>query len=318
MSGEHSDPTDDAAAGADTDDSVDDATNAADTGRRIRAALREVRREGWKAALVHATVDAALAALLVNVAIRFLDPPVLPDGVPLPGVVVDRLGLAVGTVELSIVAGAVAGLVVAAAELFVRLRRSPIERFEAANPEVREALRTARDAVDDGSDSTMALALYEDVIDRLGRTSSVGLLDLRRLGVTLALVLVIGVASIQVAVVGLDIGDLTDPSPTGPGSGGGGGDTAEDPGLEDGDDILGEAENVSAGDTELEAELPSQGSGDEPTDPSDSYDTGFSGSTQVEGQEAGFAENERLDDAELIRQYNLKIRETTDETESTS
>jgi len=321
------DPTDgqaaDPATGSTDGDAVaeraaDPADGPSDTSRRIRRALREVRREGQKAAAIYAVVDAALVALAVNLAIRFLNPSFLPETVPLPGVVVERLGLAVGAVDTAIVAGVVLGLLAFTAELAVRIRRPLVEQFEAANPEVREALRTARDAVDDGRDSQMARALYEDVIARLGRASSVGLLDLRRLTATVAVLLLISVASIQVAVVGLDLDDLT---AAGPGADGGGPDQGrpDDPGLEEGDDILGEAENVSAGDKPLEAELPTQGSGDDSgTSPPSSYDTGYSGAGDVEGQDAGYVADEQLADAELIRQYNLKIRETSDETESNS
>ena len=273
---------------------------------RMTAALDEVRREGQKVAVIYATVDAALVTLLVNVALQVFLPPSAPESVALPAAVGDAVGAPRVDVATSIVVGLVAGVATFAGESLLRIRRPAVEQFENANPEVREALRTARDAVRRDRDSAMAVRLYDDVLDSLRTTSSAGLVDLKRVSLTVVVVLALSVASIQVAVVDVNLfGDDAGPNA---------GEARPDEytGLQDGDKILGEAENVSAGDNELEASLDSQGEGDsdESSSAPASYDTGgFTGGGDVESQQAGFASEERLEDAALIREYNLKIRD---------
>ena len=282
---------------------------------RMASALAEVRREGRKVALIYAVVDAALVTLLCNVALGLFLPSSVPAAVGVPDAIVGALGWPSGSVEVatSILVGAVAGAATFAAEYLLRIRRPAVEQFEDANPEVREALRTARDAVNRGRDNTMAAALYEDVIDSLRATSSARLVNLKRVTLTVVVILVLSVASIQVAVVDVNL--------FGGGDGGGPGDARPDDysGLQDGDKILGDAENVSAGDKELEADLDSQRSGDSNDSASSpaSYDSGgfTGGSGDVESQQAGFAPDQRLEDADLIREYNLQIREDSSDSD---
>ena len=93
----------------------------------------------------------------------------------------------------------------------------------------------------------------------------------------------------------------------------GGGTTAEYAGLQDGSSILGEPEDVPEGSEDLDATIDTSGSGSgDGTDAASATayeDSGFGGSETVESQRAGFTERERLEDAELIREYNLRIRE---------
>jgi hypothetical protein len=280
------------------------------------AALTEIRREGWKVAAVHAVVDAALATLLVNLTLRVVPTSGVATSVPLPPRLAEALPTGAGpapTVETAAVAGVTVGALVLIAEFALRIRRPLVEQFESANPEVREALRTARDVAEGGQETRMAVALYEDVLERLRATSSVGLLDLRRIVLTVFVVVAVSVATVHVAVVDLELSGF------GPEPGAGADSGADHPrerdyeGLNDGDAILGDAENVSAGDEELEAQLPSQGGGDGEGEASapDAYDSGgFSGESDVEGQSAAFGGDERIEDAELIREYNLQIRST--------
>ncbi|MFB6122159.1 MAG: hypothetical protein ABEJ78_01700 [Haloferacaceae archaeon] len=279
---------------------------------RMRRAIRQIRREGYKVAVVYAVVDAALAVLLSNLLLQILDVPYVPGRLPLPGTVVTALGrvgvtLSEPTVTGASVVGVAVGLLVFAGEIALRVRRPLVEQFEAANPEVREALRTARDAVEDGLDNRIARSLYQDVLDRLRDASSVGLLDVRRVAVTLLLVVALSLVNIQVAVVDVSIGGFGG-QPT-PDSGGGG--ASEYAGLQNGSSILGDPTNVSAGDDELEAGIETGGAGTgNGSDVPRAYDTsGFASGGTVESQQAGFSETERLEDAELIREYNLKIRE---------
>ncbi|MFB6130249.1 MAG: hypothetical protein ABEJ28_05450 [Salinigranum sp.] len=283
---------------------------------RMAAALREIRREGYKVAAIYAVVDAALVTLLANLALAVYPPPGIPRTLPVPARVVGLLpwaGHTSGptTVETAAVAGLVAGAVAFAGEFGLRTRRPLIEQFEAANPSVREALRTARDATARGRETRMAVALYEDVLDRLRATSSVGLLDVRRVAVVILALGVVSALTVQVAVVDLDLAGFGRTP---------GADRAHEraanrtyDGLHSGDSILGDAENVSAGDDALRADLPSQGAGtgNGSQSAADAYDSaGYAGSRGVQSQQAGYADPEQLDDARLIREYNLKIHDT--------
>lgn len=280
---------------------------------RMRRAITQVRREGYKVAVIYAAVDAALAVLVVNILIQVLKPEQLPLTLPWPQVVFDAIvgytGAPPAPLLTSVVVGLVAGVVVFVGEVLLRTRRPFVEQFEGANPGVQEALRTARDTLDAGRDSRMALALYEDVLARLRQTSSIGLVNLKRVFVTVLLVSVVSLASIQVAVVDLDVRDFN-PDDNVDGSD----RTDEYEGLQDASGVLGEPEDVAAGEEVLNTTLSTQGGGDDGSDSAPAaYDSsGFAGSGEVEGQEAGFAESEQLEDAELIREYNLKIRETDD------
>jgi hypothetical protein len=312
----------------DTDTGETGGEGPADDGRaqareRMAAAIAEVRREGKKAAFVYAVVDAVLIFLLVNLLLTVLSPVELPTQLSVPAAVTDPVGTAVGrsVSGLSFPTGAVVGLLAGGAwflgEYLYRVRQPLVEQFEAANANVTDALRTARDAVEDGAETRMAARLYEDVLDGLKQSSSVALVDSRRLLGTLVVVILLSLATVQVAVV--DIG-LLDRDPV----------ETESPndrpsnyeGLEDGDAILGDSEDVQAGDENLTAEIDSTG-GDEEVDRSQSFpsspDTGGpgSGSGTVDSQQAGFAGQEDVEDADLIREYNLRIREQDTDDEDT-
>jgi hypothetical protein len=283
--------------------------------QRVREAIEEVRREGYKLAAVYAVIDAAAVALVVNLLLTILALDAIPAEVAVPGALVglaERLaGRGFGSIRIatSTVIGAGLGLLVGIGEFAVRARRPAVELFERANPEVREALRTARDAVEDGAESAMAVRLYRDVLSRLKQTSSVGLLDGKRIAVPMVLLLLASVLTVQVAVVDLQLGG------GGVTGGDGGGVDDEFGGLQDGSEVLGDSENVSAGDNQQNVSVGSSGSGsNEGGDSPASYDDGgFAGEGAVESQQAGFAPDEEIEDADLIREYNLAIREEDEE-----
>ena len=284
---------------------------------QIRAALSEVRREVRKAALLHAAAEGALVAVVAGLVVSLATPAALSGAIGLPGVVFEALRSlpVVGAVAPRIIAvGWVVGVglwfVAFAATFGLRLRRPLIEQFEAANPPVREALRTARDAVEGGRDTEMARRLYADVIATLRETSSLELVEGRRLLVTVLLVAVVAIAGVQVAVVNPDLGGLL----AGSDAGSGVQQPDDDEELQDGDEILGDAEDVEAGDEVENITVPGTGEGgdDGPTAPGVGTGGG-GGSGEFDSQQAGFAGNERIEDAELVREYNLRIREFDDE-----
>ncbi|MFC6825870.1 DUF7502 family protein [Halopelagius fulvigenes] len=289
---------------------------------RMAAALAEVRGEARKVAVVYAAVDAAFLALLTNLLFRVFRPAALPEAVSLPAALA---GGVPASLPFPSVLGVAIGVVAFGGEYALRARRPLVEQFEAANPAVNEALRTARDALDDGANTEMARRLYEDVLDRLRDASSVELVGTRRVVTTTLLVVLLSVASVHVAVVDLDLTDSV--------VGVGGDDStdgeqrpddasADDPtDLRDGDRILGDAEDVSAGDEAVTATLEGtgggSGSGGGAGSPA-SYDSGGFSGDAVESQRAGFAPDEQLEDAELIREYNLQIRDDRDDEDNES
>jgi len=270
-------------------------------------ALTAVRREGRKAAIVYATVDAVALGLAVNLAVAVLGPSGLPAQVGLPAA--GPIGSV--TPPTAALVGATAGLVAFVAEVGLRVRRPLVERFEAANPPVAEALRTARDAVDDGVDSRMGRRLYTDVLDRLGESSGVALLDLRRVAGTVVVVVALSLATLQVTVAGVA---LLDGGPTDAATDGVAEPARDDVRLRNGSDVLGDSEDVTAGEDNLTAQIDSTG-GDQQVERNEQFPTdggGGGASAGVEGQQAGFADPEQIEDAALIREYNLRIRDEDD------
>ena len=283
---------------------------------QIRAALDEVRREVRKVALVHAAVDAALFALLANLVLALLEPSRLAVGVRLPSALAEALGavplvgeFAPRAIAATSLVAVALGVLAFAVEYVLRLRRPLVEQFEGANPPVDEALRTARDAVDAGGDTEMARRLYGDVVETLGETSTLELVETRRVAVTIVLVVLVSLASVQVAVVDPDLAGILGVGGDDPTV-----DRPEDDELQDGEDILGDPEDVEAGDEFENISVPGtgEGGGDGPTGPGDGFGGG-GGSGEFDSQQAGFAGEERIEDAELVREYNLRIREIEDE-----
>ncbi|MFB6183334.1 MAG: hypothetical protein ABEI96_02160 [Haloarculaceae archaeon] len=264
---------------------------------RVRRALREVRRERLKAAAVYAVVDGVAALLVTNLALSVVAVPGIPA--------------TVGSTSGSAAAGLALGLVIAGVELAVRTRSDAIVRFERFNAGVETALRTARDSATAGRDTVMSRQLYADVLDRLGDASSRGFLDARWLAVRMALIAAVSLASVHVAVVGLEF------SPAPPAASGATGgdspaaDTVEQDALGDPDSVLGDPENVTGGTDLLAANVstgPGGGAGER--DPGSYDDSGFSGGdSAVSAQRAGYDAPGELDDADLIREYNVRINE---------
>jgi len=272
----------------------------ADVSERMANALRHIRREGWKAGFIHALVDAVAAMLAVNLAVVVLDVPGVPPVVSVSGVGVPGAALV----------GLVAGLAVLVGEFAWRVRQPIVERFEAGNPEVTDALRTARDAVDGDLDSTMARRLYADVLERLQETSSIALVDLRRVSVTVVVVLVLSVATLQATVYDVTVVGGNDD----PGIEGADNESVEFSGLQDGSSVLGESGEATSGEENLTARLDSTTGDEELNESVDGPDTstgvaGPGSDTSLEGQQAGFTQQEEVEDAQLVREYNVRIRD---------
>ena len=134
--------------------------------------------------------------------------------------------------------------------------------------------------------------------------------DAIELVVTVGLITAVSIATVHLAVVDITLAGLGDTSESGVQTGGA---ESEYTGLQDGSSILGEPENVPEGSENLDATVDTSGSGSgqgADAESASAYeDSGFGGSDSIESQRAGFTERERLEDAELIREYNLRIRQ---------
>jgi hypothetical protein len=289
--------TDATADGTDGGDSTAEDPRAA-----VEGAVKEIRRESLKAAAVPALVDGVVVLLAANLVLALVS-------ARLPGP--EWAGLA---------AAAGLGLVVATGEFALQVRRPPVERFEAANPDLREALRTARDAATAGADSVVARRLYADVLERLRAASSAELVPVRRVAATAVLVVVLSVATVGVAAGGIGLGPVVD------GDGGTNGPAANGTtadgnnsytGLQDGDSVLGAETNVSDGsdETELVISGTEGGAGDDDTPTSNrSYESDrYVPEGSYEAQQAGYDAPDDVQNADIIREYNLRIREDDDE-----
>ncbi len=262
----------------------------------IQEAIREIRQEGYKAAGMHAVVDAVAVFLLVNLG-------VLVSGVSLPPV---------GPLDGSTVLAAGVGVLAFAVEFGLRVHFYTVEQFEATNPEVTEALRTARDAADAEDGSPMAARLYDDVIAKLQRTSAAGFVDTRWLGGSIVVVLLVSVLTIQAAVAGISLGPAAGPpaNATGNGTAAGPVSTTDNGNsrLQDGDDVLGDPKEVERGSDDLATNI-SAGRGGEEGDEEHAYDdSGFVADTDpVAAHRAGFDAEQNLGDADLVREYNMRL-----------
>jgi hypothetical protein len=307
MTGE---PTDSAgSAGAESADS------GAGSRERMGAAIREIRREAWKAAVTAAVVEAAAAFLGANLVLAALAPAWLPDRLVVPASVTAAVGSALGrdlgtvAVPGSATAAAAVGALAFAVAVWLRVRKPLVEQFEAVNPAVAEKLRTARDAVEAEVDSRMARRLYGEVLADLRESSAVGLLNVGRLVAAAVVVAVLSLATVQVAVVDLTLFDRGEPAADG--------GATEEPtnytGLLDGDRVLGDREEVSVGDDNQTAEIESAGGGRDAAENRTFPDRGAGGAGGsaggVDSQQAGFAAPERVEDADLVREYNQRIRD---------
>ncbi|PSP31842.1 hypothetical protein BRC64_08565 [Halobacteriales archaeon QH_10_67_22] len=278
---------------------------------RIEAALTEVRREGLKAAVIYAVVDGVALFLLVNFVLVLLDPAFLPTRVALPGSELALPG--------SALVGAAVGVAGGGGELWWRSQQSIVEQFEAVNPPVAESLRTARDAVAADANSRMAVRLYEDVLSGLRESSSVALVAWKRVGATLAVAVVVSLVTLQVAATPTAVfGPTVADNETREGA------VQNYTGLKDGDDVLGAPEVVSNGSETRTARVESSGGGreldDEEQFPGDvgAGGGGGGGDGSVDSQQAGFAAPDRVEDADLVREYNERIREDANADEDDS
>ena len=278
--------------------------------QEILKAEKEIRREGAKAAFLHAAIETTLVFIAVFFVVDSSNPAWLPE--------------TVGT-EAATVPGSAAAAVAVASVFFVLdavlvYRSRTVEYFEEANPQVKEALRTARDAAKRDEENEMAERLYDDVLEELRTTSSEGFVSVRRIVGSLALVVGVGALLMAVSIGGVGFGDgLFGENPfagggqssegEGQGGGGSGGERQYDD-LQNPDEVLGETGEVTRGTDNQEVELRQSGSGGDGGGETGSAGGGsdYTGGVNVESQRAEYSPEEEIDDAELVKEYNLRVR----------
>ncbi len=327
-----SQPSDDRAGANDGSQPSDDRAGANDragtaTGdtaharEELLAAVSEIRREAKKAALLQAGLDAMLVLVALRLSLQVTATEVGAAAlfsVPIPGGLTDAFG-SVGVVLPDPVAVSGAGLATAVtagswlvADAALRYDRLDVERFEADNPVVEEALRTARDSAERDVDTPVAAELYRDVLGRLEGTSSRVFLRRRQLLTVVAAIAVCSAASVAVAGLGISPiggGDAEIEATAGGGGGGGGGGTGGgSSGSGGGTDLLGEEGDVERGTEDSALRLRGEGSGSAAgggdytggsfdVDPAD-----------VDASQAEFTDERRPKEADLVREYNERIR----------
>lgn len=281
----------------------------------VNRAVRTVRREGAKAGLIHAVLDSALLFIAVNL-LGALFVPVTRAPVtviPIPPEIVraawnvelfipDSFPLGIGLLAATVLA-----VLVFVIEFIVLYCRYTIETFESMNPTVREAFRTARDAANDGDESVMAQELFRAVLRDLQRTSTQQFVNGRRITTTVGVLLVISLGVIGASAIGLQI-DLGGTGVTtvgvtegsaGVGSGSGGGDT----------DVLGERTEVERGTQQRAIQLDGEEAESGGAAGGSYESSGFSVDPQeVDAVAAEYTNEAELEDSELIREYNQRIR----------
>ncbi|MDZ7687496.1 MAG: hypothetical protein U5J64_02025 [Halobacteriales archaeon] len=278
---------------------------------QILQAEKEIRKEGAKAAALHGTVEATVFfvvvyfVLSVVVSVPLIDAVSVEAGVEIPGALIVSLALA---------------LVFLVADAYLVYRRRTLEYFEEVNPQVNEALRTARDAANRGDNNEMAEALYDDVLEKLKTTSSDGFVSMPRIAGSVVLVFAVAFLLLTATLGGYGGGQslFSDETTT---QGGGGGEGESEAGggsgsgeaqeeLQNADDVLGESGEVSRGANDRNVELDRSGSGGEGGGGTGSVGEGsdMSNRVEVEGQRTEFSPEEEIEDAELVKEYNLRVR----------
>ena len=286
----------------------------------LLAAVSEIDREAKKAAFLQAALDAMLVFVALRLALQVTS---LGSGsgalvsVPLPGGLAGALG-GVGIVlpDPVPVSAAGAATVLTAASWFVadallRYDRLGVERFETDNPVVEEALRTARDAAEGDADTPVATELYREVLGRLEDTSSRVFLRRRPLVVAVAGIALVSAATVGVAGLGLSpigTGGDADVGAVGGAGGGGGGAGGESSGSGGGEDLLGEEGDVERGTDDRSVQLRGEGEGQAGGGGDYSGGSFDADPGSVETSRAEFTDEERPEEAELVRAYTERIR----------
>lgn len=283
----------------------------------IKKAIKEIKREALKASIIHGIVESCIILIILLLGFSHFSPGWIPEWSINLNKILKFSGQDLVLTGKIIIALSLS-LLFFIVNVGISYRRSTVERFESFNPEIKEALRTARDISEDDEDHIMARNLYKDVLERLESTSSEGFIRLKR---TFSLFLFIGLIAILIgsgSFLNSQFGLSSDILST-QGGGGSGGDSGPGAsasenqinyqGLQNPDKVLGKESEVSSGSENINLGLDKSGSG-ENGGSSGGFGEGelSSGDTNVEFQRSGYNSEEEIEDSELVREYNLRIR----------
>jgi hypothetical protein len=252
---------------------------------RVERLLRRLKVEFIKVNLLQAALDSILVFLGLNLATFFIG-----------------LNVMQGVSNTAALAGI--SSVLFAADLIYRASRYRLELFEKRNPELREALRTARDNLDE--DSIVAQSLFEDVLDRARGVKSESIVPsgliiqkILAVGALSFMTVVSGVADLQLLESTGGAGVLPDITQV---TGSGDEESSEDEvEIRNASKIYDDGSEIEVSERLINFSVEGEGE----TDPSDRQ-----AEQQRRSQDLGFtASPSRLeDDLGLARRYSLEIR----------
>lgn len=286
-------------------------------------ALAEIRSEARKAALMQAFLDALLVLIVCRLLLQLIAFDLGSETIisaPIPGGFTDALS-GIGVILPNPITISAGGFIVTltagswfAADFVIRNQRLDVEQFEAGNPAVSEALRTARDSAERDADSPIANELYRTVIERLQDTSSQVFVQRRQLlgvviGIAVCSAAIVAIAGAGISLLGSVAvsGAPVEGGGGGSGAGGGGGGGSSSTGGEE--DLLGSEGKVERGSQDQTVQLGGKGEG------SASGGGDYSGGSfdvdpaSVDASASEFTEEDRPENANLVRAYNRQIRE---------
>ena len=244
----------------------------------IIQALKSLKMEVIKVSILHSILDTSILILAVNF-ILFL------------------LGLDSTRVIISLIAGCI----FAVFDFIFRFKDFRLQTFEKYNPEVSEMLRTAHDNVT--KDNEVVKVLFQDVIKKLRFSSTYQLIQHKRAMVKIAVLFVLSLSTMTFTVIQLQFPQLISTPVENLSA------KIEAVNILN-DNIYGEKSNIEIGERELQLILSSSTNINlnqiKDIDEVDFQRENFP--VEVAAQAEATSEEEIPQDFELIKNYNLRIR----------
>jgi hypothetical protein len=137
----------------------------------IRRLLKELYVEVFKISVLHAVIDMIIFFMVALNITTLLD--------------------------VTFYIAVLASLLFLMADILYRMRHTTLRQIEERNPQVQDILRTARDHLD--SENFMALAMFEELIQRMKSVSAASLLEHRNLLIKIGLVCLLSFSVVMVS-----------------------------------------------------------------------------------------------------------------------
>jgi hypothetical protein len=270
----------------------------------IRYALKDIRLEAIKASIFHSLFEGAIVLVISNYLLsNYIEGSIMYSDIEIP---------------LFLVYSIIISLVFIIIDFLITYRSRDIYKMEKDNPRLQYALRTAKEGSDrEEEPNIMEKRLYEDVLDELKKSSSKGFVNGKRFVFIFGLMFVMGGVSVGSDYTGFglsDVGEGLGISSDGnqDSSGSSGSQQNQYDSLQDPDDVLGEEGEVTRGSDTEDIELRQSGSGSSGEEDSQSNyesDNSYPTTSSVEGVRSEYNNEEEIEDSDLVKEYNLRIRE---------